>query len=157
MTNFHLEYSGSEAVEISKEIFKSNYDNEISAAKETLLRISRIYKKDLKASYLKYKNFGCSKGNAIIYFAALHLLLEEEKSSKNSISQQITNLQLEQDKYINNLEAVENTKEDESTKRTLRSHFARKRDELQTKINELINSFEVVDEVRLVIQTGLFD
>ena len=157
MNNSHLEYTGPEAVEISQEIFGAKYDSTIAEAKETLLRISRIYKKDLKSAYLKYKNFGCSKGNAIIYFAALHLLLEEENATRNSLSKQITNLQLEQDKYINNLEAVEKTKEDESTKRTLRSHFARKRDELQTKINELINSFEVVDEVKLIIQTGLFD
>jgi len=156
MSQFRLEYTGTEAVEMSKEIFGLNYQTEVQTAQKNLLTISRIYKKDLKGAYLKYKSFGCSKGNAIIYFAALHLLLEEEKSSKDSISQQITNLQLEQDKYINNLEAVENTKEDERTKRTLRQHFTRKRDELQATINQLINSIEVNDEITLIIQPGLF-
>jgi ABC-type Na+ transport system ATPase subunit NatA len=157
MENFRLEYTGPEALEICQQYYGANFNKSIQDCQKTLTHIANAYKLELKEAYKKYLSYGCRKESSILFFAALHLLLEDQCKEKRSIYEQIKIKEELQMRYINNLEAVEYSKEHKQSKQTLRAYFAEKRDCIQLEIEELISSIPVRDAHVLRIQTGLFD
>ena len=153
----HLSYTSSEAFQMAKEVFPNTWKMEIDKYKEILLRLKRTYRKDLVQAYQHYINVGARAESSIMMLAALYWILQEEKNYQLDTAQQINDLQDEQMKYVLQAEANESAKNiTDFDRRTLRGLYKKKQNELQTRIEELLATFEVVNPVVLTIQTSLF-
>lgn len=146
-------YSGPEAVEMIKNTYPKTWETEIADGQMFIKSLMKMHKLSAIDAFNKYlKAFGCP-ANGIATLAALHLMLEESKNSS-----EIKKIQSEQLKYGEQLIALEESKHISDTdKKTLRSYYLTKQDELQRSINKLILEFPVFGSQTITIKTDLFD
>jgi hypothetical protein len=146
-------FKGSEALEMLKTHFPKTWENEITEGQIFIKSMMHVHKLDAMAAYQKYLKYCGSTEKAVSTLAALYLMIQQSK-----IGDEIQQLQETQLQYGNQTTALEESKNTSSEdKKILREYYLSKQDELQNRIEELINSYPVIGEKALIIQTSLFD
>ncbi|PIF33019.1 hypothetical protein CLU81_3589 [Flavobacterium sp. 9] len=144
-------YSGPEAVEMIKTTFPKTWEKEIADGKIFIKGLMKYYNLSAKEAFERYlKSNGCP-ANSIATLASLHLMLEQSKTSH-----EIQKLEEEQLAYGNQLVALEQSTISYEDKKTLRSHYITKQNELQKRINELILQLPVIGSETISVRTDLF-
>lgn len=157
MTKTTIQYSGSEALEMVKEVFPTTWIEEINQAKNLIIRLRRTWKLDsYDKGYQKYISYGCRTESAIIMLAALHQLKRDESELRKSTAMQIELLRVKQDEILLQQDALESAKSIiDFDKMTLRGYYKNMQTNLGFQIQELLNTMDVDAEV-LIFQTNLF-
>jgi hypothetical protein len=146
-------YKGSEALEMLKTTFPKTWENEIKDGQQFIKALMNMYQLTPLQAFQKFVNQCGNPEKGISTFASLHVML-----TQNKIGNEIQQLQDEQLAYGNQLTALEKTTcisfED---KKTLRSHYLSKQDELQKRIHSLTNDYPVIGSETIIVQTSLFE
>ncbi|MRX40605.1 hypothetical protein GJU43_15060 [Flavobacterium sp. LC2016-23] len=146
-------YTGPEALEMIKNTFPKTWEKEIEEGDTFIKALMNMYHLSAEMAFEKYLRLNGSPAKGIATLAALHLLLETSKTSG-----EIKKIQKDQLEYGNQLAALENaTHISYDDKKTLRSFYLTKQDELQKRINVLILKLPVRGTETITVQTGLFD
>lgn len=146
-------YSGSEALEMLKTHFPKTWEQEINDGRSFIKSLMRMYNLDNMQAYQKYLKMCGSCDKAIATLAALHVMNEQVK-----IGREIKTHQENQMQYANQSKALEESKATSyQDKRILRAHYLSKQDELQQRVEKLIESYPVIGAKKVIVQTNIFD
>jgi hypothetical protein len=146
-------YNGSEAVEMLKTHFPKTWEQEINDGQIFIKSLMRMYKLSPLEAFQKYLNKCGSTEKGISTFASLHIMLLQIK-----IGDEIKELQEEQLVYGNQLTALEGaTIISYEDKKTLRSHYLSKQNELQQRIEKLTFDYPVIGAEKIIVQLNFFD
>jgi hypothetical protein len=147
-----LTYTGSEALEILKTTFPKTWEQEVSDGQIFIRSLMKIYQLTAVEAYQKFLNKCGSTDKGIATLASLHVMNCQEK-----ISNEIKECQENQLAYGNQLTALEASKNTSfEDKKTLRSHYLSKQNELQKRIENLIFDYPIIGAQRIIVQTNLF-
>lgn len=158
MGTIKLQYTGTEAVEIIKNYYPQDWQKRIEEKKKALLKLSNNHKITLEKAYRKFIIPVAGNQESILFFAALSELIKLEKMTSKTKSIKVLELEDKRSTVADQIFALENCKiisyED---KKILRGYYTKLQQETTTEINELVNSFEVVEPQLIIHQPGLFD
>ena len=157
MSKTQLLYTGTEAVALAKEYYPETW-NQIIEEKQTILkRIRKTWKlKSYDDAYTKFVSYGCKGDSAILSFAALQLLKDEEKAINESIGKQVEVERVKVQTVIDQQLALETQQIGVKDKNILRQYYASQIEQINGKITELCNAITVVGAVHLRVQGNLF-
>lgn len=146
-------YSGSEALEMLKTHYPATWKTELNDGRLFLKSLMRMYNLDSMAAYQKYLKVCGSCEKAISALAALHLMNQQV-----TIGREIKELQGTQEQYIVQSVALEGSQiTSYQDKMMLRQHYSEKKNELQTRIDHLINSMPVFGSETVKLQLNVFE
>jgi len=150
---FTFTYSGSEALEMLKTHYPSSWGNELNDGRIFIKSMMRLYNLDGFAAYQKYLKVCGSCEKAITALAALHVMNQQV-----IIGREIKELQGHQVQYAEQSVALENsTITSYQDKMMLRQHYSEKKNEIQTRLEELINSMPVFGAQTVKVQLNIFE
>lgn len=153
-----LQYTGQEALEMIKLYYPKDWNVKISSAKKAIIGLSTRHKISLEKAYKKFIMPVLGQGENILYFAALSDLLKIESYSNDQKKLEILRLESEKLKVKNQSIALEkNNIMSYEDKKIIRGYYIQLQQTNTDKINELLNSFEVVEPQLIIHQPGLFD
>ncbi|UOX32395.1 hypothetical protein LXD69_10055 [Flavobacterium sediminilitoris] len=154
---YSLKYSANEALEMVKEFYPNNWLQKIETNKQHLLNLSKRHKISCKKAYEKFIMPLAAEYEAILFFVALNKLLEIENSTNPEKLSKLEELQKTNQKVADQLFSLEKSETiSHGDKKIIRSFYNNKQKELTSQINELINSFEVIEPELIIYQQGLF-
>lgn len=158
MAAFKLQYTGTEAVDMIKNYYPQDWQQRIEVKKRALILLSKRENISLEKAYRKYIIPVAGNQESIVFFAALSEMIKLQKMTSKDKSTKVIELEVKRENVAEQIIALENCKiisyED---KKILRGHYTKLQQETTTEINELINSFEVVEPQLIIHQPGLFD
>ena len=158
MGTFKLQYTGTEAVDMIKNYYPQDWQNRIEAKKQALIKLANREKITLEKAYRKFIIPVAGNQESIVFFAALSEMLKLQKMTSKDKSTKVIELEVKRENVAEQIIALENCKiisyED---KKILRGHYTKLQQETTTEINELINSFDVIEPKLIIHQPGLFD
>ena len=158
MAQYRFEYRGKEAIEMVISMFPNTWQEELKIRQIKIIQLSNRHGLSPIEAYKKFLMQALPAGETIIYFAALSRLVELSRLSSEEKSKKVNELELKRENVKNQIIALENSEiisyED---KKIIRSYYNRLQQETTEEINELINSFEVVEPKLIIHQPGLFD
>ncbi|MFV8336466.1 hypothetical protein ACNQF7_10325 [Flavobacterium sp. RSP29] len=147
-----LTYTGSEALEILKTTFPKSWEQEITDGQIFIRSLMRMYQLTDVEAYQKFLNQTGSVEKSISTLAALYVM-----NCQSKISKQISEIQENQLAYGNQLISLESSKNTSiEDKKTLRSYYISKQNELQQRIENIIFDYPVIGAKRVIVQTNLF-
>lgn len=153
-----LSYTASEAEQMVKEYFPHEYLKRIQTCKMHLKALADRHNITLKRAYEKFIMPLAHETDAIFFFVALTQLNKINNLSNAEKSELAIKLQEEREQIANQIVALENsTITSYEDKKVIRSYYTKRQQELTSKIDELINSIEVVEPKLIIHQQGLFD
>lgn len=154
-----LKYNGIEAFEMIKEYYPETWENIIENAQEFIqTKMIRYNQSPVQV----YKRFVIGPGNTshlskIALFAATHILHEKNKLSNAEKAKKILELDDKRHLIKQQIIALESDiTTNYEDKKILRSYYNKLREKTNKEYNELINSFEVIQPTRIVIQAEIF-
>ncbi len=146
-------YSGPEAIEMLKNHFPKTWENEINDGRLFIKSLMRMYNLDNVQAYQKYLRVCGSCEKAISALAALHLMNEQVR-----IGREIKVIQDEQQLYVHQSIALEGSKVTSfRDKMMLRQHYSEKKNQLQNRLDQLINEIPVFGAETVKVQLTIFD
>lgn len=146
-------YSGSEALEMLKTHFPSSWQTELNDGQLFLKSLMRMYNLNSIDAYQKYLKVCGSCEKAISALAALHLM-----NKQVIIGREIKELQEKQEQYAVQSVALEGSQiTSYQDKMMLRQYYLEKKQELQSRIEELIDSMPVFGAETVKLQLNIFD
>lgn len=146
-------YTGSEALEMLKTTFPKSWEQEIANGQIFIRSLMRMYQLTSIEAYHKFLNKTGSVEKSISTLAALHVM-----NCQSKIVEDIKEIQENQLAYGNQLIALESSKTTSfEDKKTLRSYYLSKQDELQQRIENIIFDYPVIGAKRVIVQTNLFN
>jgi len=145
-------YTGSEALEMLKTHFPKTWEEEIKEGQIFIKSLMHMYKLTPLEAYQKYLRFCGRPEKGISTLASLHVMLQQSK-----IGAEIETLQSQQLVYGNQLTALEGSKISYDDKKTLRSFYLSKQNELQKRIDELLFDYPVIGSAKVIVQLNIFD
>ena len=146
-------YKGSEALEMLQTHYPKTWEDEIAEGRIFLMSLMKMYKLTAFEAYAKYLKYCGNAEKAISTLATLHVMNLQMK-----ISREIKDCESKQLMYGNQTTALEQSKATSwEDKKTLRAYYISKQNELQQRIDELINSYPVIGAKKIIVQTNLFD
>lgn len=146
-------YKGSEALEMLQKTFPKTWETEIKDGQQFIKALMNMYKLTPLQAFQKFVNQCGNPEKGISTFASLHVML-----TQNKIGKEIQQLQEEQLAYGNQLTALEKASNISSEdKKTLRSHYLSKQNELQQRIELLTFDYPVIGSEKVIVQTNIFD
>lgn len=158
MAAFKLQYTGTEAVDMIKNYYPQDWQQRIEAKKQALIKLANREKISLEKAYRKFIIPVAGNQESIVFFAALSEMLKLQKMTSKDKSTKVIELEVKRENVAEQIIALENCKiisyED---KKILRGYYTKLQQETTTEINELINSFDVVEPKLIIHQPGLFD
>ena len=158
MGAFKLQYTGTEAVDMIKNYYPQDWQQRIEAKKRALILLSKRENISLEKAYRKFIIPVAGNQESIVFFAALSEMLKLQKMTSKDKSTKVIELEVKRENVAEQIIALENCKiisyED---KKILRGHYTKLQQETTTEINELINSFDVIEPKLIIHQPGLFD
>lgn len=158
MEQFTFKYTGKEAVEMAKDFFPSDWKKRLEEKKSMLIRLSKTHNIDLLKSYKKFILPLASIQENILFFAALSQMIQIQKMNSKEKSERILELENKREKAGEQVIALEKSQTTSyEDKKILRGYYATLQQEATAEINELLNSFEVVEPQLIIHQPGLFD
>lgn len=145
-------YTGSEALEMLKTTFPKSWEQEIMDGQIFIRSLMRMYQLTAVEAYQKFLNQTGSVEKSISTLAALHVM-----NCQSKIAEEIKGIQENQLAYGNQLIALESSKNTSfEDKKTLRSYYISKQNELQQRIENIIFDYPVIGAKRVIVQTNLF-
>jgi hypothetical protein len=153
MSKIIIQYTGSEALEMLQTHFPKTWEDEINEGRDFIMSLMRMYKLSAFDAYAKFMKICGSNEKAISTLAALHVMNLQMKIG-NEIKE-CQQKQLNHGNQASSLEQSESTSWED--KKTLRSYYISKQNELQQQIDELIKSYPVIGAKKVVVQTNIFD
>lgn len=158
MGSLSLKYTGTEAVDIIKNYYPEDWQKRISNKKETLVKLAERHNISLEKAYRKFIIPLGEKEECIVFFAALFELMKIKSLVSKQKSEKVIEMEFKRKNVANQIVALENSNiTSYEDKKILRAYYNRLQQEITTQINELINSFEVIDPQLIIHQPGLFD
>ena len=158
MGAFKLQYTGTEAVDMIKNYYPQDWQNRIEAKKQALIKLANREKITLEKAYRKFIIPVAGNQESIVFFAALSEMLKLQKMTSKDKSTKVIELEVKRENVAEQIIALENGKIiDYEDKKILRGYYAKLQQETTTEINELINSFDVIEPKLIIHQPGLFD
>lgn len=155
---FTLKYTASEAEQMVKEYYPHEYLTKIANCKAHLKALADRHKISLRKSYEKFIMPHAQEGDAILFFVALSQLNKIDQLSNSEKAELVNKLEDERQQIANQIVALENSQTTSyEDKKIIRSYYTKRQQELTAKIDELINSIEVVEPKLVIFQPGLFD
>ncbi len=158
MAAFKLQYTGTEAVDMIKNYYPQDWQQRIEVKKRALILLSKRENISLEKAYRKYIIPVAGNQESIVFFAALSEMIKLQKMTSKDKSTKVIELEVKRENVAEQIIALENCKiisyED---KKILRGYYTKLQQETTTEINELINSFDVVEPKLIIHQPGLFD
>ena len=158
MGTFKLQYTGTEAVDMIKNYYPQDWQQRIEAKKQALIKLSKRENISLEKAYRKFIIPVAGNQESIVFFAALSEMIKLQKMTSKDKSTKVIELEVKRENVAEQIIALENCKiisyED---KKILRGHYTKLQQETTTEINELINSFDVIEPQLIIHQPGLFD
>lgn len=146
-------YSGSEALEMLKTHFPSSWQTELNDGRLFLKSLMRMYNLNSLDAYQKYLKVCGSCEKAISALAALHLM-----NKQVVIGREIKELQEKQEQYAVQSVALEGSQiTSYQDKMMLRQYYLEKKQELQSSIEELIDSMPVFGAETVKLQLNIFE
>ena len=146
-------YSGSEALEMLKIHFPTTWENEVNDSRSFLISLMRMYNLDSMQAYQKYLNMCGSCEKAIATLAAIHLMNQQV-----SIGRETKKLLEDQEQYAAQSVALENSSiTSYQDKMILRQHYSEKKNQIQNRLDELINEMPVFSAETVKIQLNIFE
>lgn len=146
-------YKGSEALEMLQTHFPQTWENEINDGRSFIMSLMRMYNLDNMQAYQKYLRICGSCDKAISALASIHVMNTQVK-----IGREIKECQENQLQYANQSQALEESKNTScQDKRMLRAHYLSKQDELQQRVEKLIESYPIIGAKKVIVQTNIFD
>lgn len=146
-------YKGSEALEMIQQHFPTTWENELNDGRLFIKSLMRLYNMNSVEAYQKYLKVCGSCEKAITALAALHVMDQQV-----SIGREIKELQGNQVQYAEQSVALENsTITSYQDKMMLRQHYSEKKNEIQTRLEELINSMPVFGAQTVKVQLNIFE
>lgn len=154
-----LNYTGSEAIEIIKTYYPQYWKQRLEAKKSALIKLSNQHKVSIEKAYRKFIMPRAGQEESIVFFAALSQLLNLQKMQPKEKTARILELEEKRERVKEQIIALENTSNIISyeDKKILRAHYTQLQQDATSEINELVNSFEVVEPQLIIHQPGLFD
>jgi hypothetical protein len=159
MGTIKLQYTGTEAVEILKNYYPTDYKQRIESKKQKLIKLSSLHKVSIEKAYRKFILPRAEQEESIVFFAALSELIKMNKMQPKEKSERVLELEAKREQVIEQiiaLESISNTISYED-KKMLRGYYTRLQQEATAEINQLIKSFEVIEPQLIIHQPGLFD
>ena len=157
MGTFKLQYTGTEAIEMVKMAYPNTWQNELKVRQQKIIDLSNRHKKSVVEVYRKFIMVCSQHGESILYFAALTQILEMNKLTPSEKTQKIDELETKRENVKNQIVALELSETiSYEDKKTIRSYYNRVQQETTEEINQLINSFEVVEPKLIIYQQSLF-
>jgi hypothetical protein len=159
MGKFRLQYTGTEAIEIIKSYYPNDWKNRIEVKKQALLRLSFLHKVSIEKAYRKFVMPLAGNQESIVFFAALSELIKFDKMQPKEKAAKILELEEKRENVRLQIIALENNTNSISyeDKKMLRGHYTKLQQDTTAEINQLINSFDVVEPQLIIYQPGLFD
>ena len=158
MGTFKLQYTGTEAVDMIKNYYPQDWQQRIEAKKQALIKLSKRENISLEKAYRKFIIPVAGNQESIVFFAALSEMIKLQKMTSKDKSTKVIELEVKRKNVAEQIIALENCKiisyED---KKILRGHYTKLQQETTTEINELLNSFDVIEPKLIIHQPGLFD
>lgn len=153
-----FQYTGTEAVEMVKQTYPNDWLERLNKYKNALITLSRRHNLSVDEAYKKFIMKVSFESENILFFAALSQLMNVQKMSNSDKTLKIHELEDKREGVANQIIALENNKiEGYEDKKILRGYYTKLQQELTAEINELINSFQVVEPLLIIHQPGLFD
>lgn len=153
-----LRYSADEAEQMIKEYFPNDWNKKIDNCKLHLKRLADTHRITLKKAYTKFIIPMAQETDAIVFFVALAQLQRIERMSKSEKADLINKLEEQRKTTADQIVALESSNTiSYDEKKIIRSYYNKRQAEATSQINELLNSFEVVDAQLIIHQPGLFD
>jgi len=158
MGAFKLQYTGTEAVDIIKNYYPQDWQQRIEAKKRALILLSKRENITLEKAYKKYIIPVAGNQESIVFFAALSELIKMDKMTSKDKAIKVIELEVKRENVAEQIIALEKCSNiSYEDKKILRGHYTKLQQETTTEINELINSFEVIEPRLIIHQPGLFD
>ena len=150
---FTFTYSESEALEMLKTHYPTTWENEINDGRLFLKSLMRMYNLDAVEAYQKYLKTCGSCEKAISSLAALHIMNQQV-----AIGREMKQLLADQNQYAAQSVALENSSiTSYQDKMILRQHYNEKKEQIQNRLDELINSIPVIGAEVVKIQLNIFE
>jgi len=150
-----LQYKGQEALDMIKEYYPHNWKVLIAEKKQVLVKIMNAYKSTPENALRIYIEAGCTSEASLLMFSALHQLLTEKEYKKTATAAYINQMRNDSEQVQKQLLALGDSTRIETQQ--IRTIYTEKLAQLNSQINEHINSFEVVSPTFVIDQLGLFD
>ena len=158
MATLSFQYTGTEAVDIIKNYYPQDWQNRLEVKKQALMKLANREKITLEKAYRKFIIPVAGNQESIVFFAALSEMLKLQKMIPKDKSTKVIELEVKRENVAEQIIALENCKIiDYEDKKILRGYYTKLQQETTTEINELINSFDVVEPKLIIHQPGLFD
>ena len=152
-----IKYTASEALQMVKDYYPSDWLKKIETNKNHLKNISIRHNISYIKAYEKFIMPLAQEYEAILFFVALNELMEIEKLSTAEKGIKITELQDKNQQVATQLFNLENSNLiSHEDKKIIRSFYINSQQETTFKIDELIKSIEVVEPKLVIYQQGLF-
>ena len=153
-----LQYTGTEAVDMIKNYYPQDWQQIIDVKKRALILLSKRENISLEKAYRKYIIPVAGNQESIVFFAALSEMIKLQKMTSKDKSTKVIELEVKRENVAEQIIALENCKIiDYEDKKILRGYYTRLQQETTAEINELLNSFEVIEPQLIIHQPGLFD
>jgi hypothetical protein len=154
-----LNYTGSEAIDIIKTYYPQDWKKKLESKKTHLIKLSNIHKVSIEKAYRKFIMPRAGQEETIVFFAALSELIKLEKMPTKQKKDRVLELEVKRERVAEQIFALENPSNIISyeDKKILRAHYTQLQQDATAEINELVNSFEVVEPQLIIHQPGLFD
>ncbi|RZJ71103.1 hypothetical protein [Flavobacterium sp.] len=148
-----LGITGSEAIEIMKTQFPTDWQTRVSNSIVKIKTAMRLYKLSALESYAKYVRQTEDRQNSIASLAAVQIM------NYNFITlKKIRSIETQERLIMANLEALEKSNAyDYEDKRLLRNHYTSKQNECRSEVQQLLESIEVIGADSILYQPGIFD
>ena len=146
-------YSGTEALEMLKTHYPATWQTELNDGRLFIKSMMRLYNLEAVDAYQKYLKVCGSCEKAISALAALHCMNQQV-----IIGRKIKEIQGTQEQYAVQSVALESSQiTSYQDKMMLRQHYSEKKKELQTHLEDLINSIPVFGAETVKLQLNIFE
>lgn len=150
-------YKGKEAIEMTKMAYPNSWQLELKARQQKIIELSNRHKKSVVEVYKKFIMACSQPGESILYFAALTQIIELSRLVPKEKTQKVNELETKRENVKNQIVALELSETiSYEDKKRIRAYYNKLQQETTEEINQLINSFNVIEPELIIYQQNLF-
>lgn len=158
MGTMSFSYTGTEAVDIIKNYYPQDWQKRLETKKKALNDLASRHNISIEKAYRKFIIPVVENQESIIFFAALSELVKTREMFPKEKKDEVLRLEEVRENITKQMVALEQSSfTGPEDKKMLRAYYSKVQEENTTKINDLINSFEVIEPNLIIPQPGLFD
>lgn len=158
MGTMSFTYTGTEAVDIIKNYYPQDWQKRIETKKKKLNDLASRHNISIEKAYRKFIIPVAEHEENIMFFAALSELVKTRKMFPKEKTEEVLRLEEVRENIKTQMVALEQSSfTSAEDKKMLRAYYTKTQEENTMKINDLINSFDVIEPQLIIHQPGLFD